>query len=133
MVWTGDGPVAECLLTGWCSNNMLYPKEDRTNQRLLYSCRNCDYVEEAENAKTYRNELQSAIGETGRRRPGHWLRPHAAAIRPRMPQLPRQGMRLLPEPAASLRNHHGPSSTSAFPAATSSEASSKISLIYCIP
>lgn len=64
MVWTGDGPVAECLLTGWCSNNMLYPKEDRTNQRLLYSCRNCDYVEEAENAKTYRNELQSAIGET---------------------------------------------------------------------
>jgi DNA-directed RNA polymerase II subunit RPB9 len=43
---------------------MLYPKEDKINQRLLYSCRNCDYTEIAENAKIYRNELQSAIGET---------------------------------------------------------------------
>uniref|UniRef100_A0A060T4U6 DNA-directed RNA polymerase subunit n=1 Tax=Blastobotrys adeninivorans TaxID=409370 RepID=A0A060T4U6_BLAAD len=45
-------------------NNMLYPKEDRVNQRLLYSCRNCDYVEIADNPKIFRNELQAAIGET---------------------------------------------------------------------
>jgi DNA-directed RNA polymerase II subunit RPB9 len=46
------------------SNNMLYPKEDRINQRLLYSCRNCDYTEIAENNCIYRNELMSALAET---------------------------------------------------------------------
>ena len=24
-------------------NNMLYPKEDKENKVLMYSCRNCDY------------------------------------------------------------------------------------------
>lgn len=46
------------------SNNMLYPREDKADQRLLYSCRNCDYTEIAENPKVYRNELMSNIGET---------------------------------------------------------------------
>ncbi|CDK27900.1 unnamed protein product [Kuraishia capsulata CBS 1993] len=45
-------------------NNMLYPKEDKENQRLLYSCRNCDYTELAESAKVYRNELITNIGAT---------------------------------------------------------------------
>lgn len=45
-------------------NNMLYPKEDKDNARLLYSCRNCDYTELAENPKVYRHELISNIGET---------------------------------------------------------------------
>lgn len=45
-------------------NNMLYPKEDRVNQQLLYSCRNCMYTEKAENPLIYRNELISAIGDT---------------------------------------------------------------------
>ena len=43
---------------------MLYPKEDKDNSRLLYSCRNCDYTELAENPKVYRHELISNIGET---------------------------------------------------------------------
>lgn len=43
---------------------MLYPREDRDNARLLYSCRNCDYTELAENPKVYRNELITNIGET---------------------------------------------------------------------
>ncbi|AOA61720.1 RNA polymerase II subunit B12.6 [Komagataella phaffii GS115] len=46
------------------SNNMLYPKEDKENQRLLYSCRNCDYTELAEDPKVYRHELITNIGET---------------------------------------------------------------------
>ncbi|PVH17702.1 DNA-directed RNA polymerase II subunit RPB9 [Candidozyma duobushaemuli] len=45
-------------------NNMLYPREDKDNARLLYSCRNCDYTELAENAKVYRHELITNIGET---------------------------------------------------------------------
>lgn len=43
---------------------MLYPKEDKINQRLLYSCRNCDYTEIADSPIIYRNELMSSIGET---------------------------------------------------------------------
>lgn len=45
-------------------NNMLYPREDKDNARLLYSCRNCDYTELAENPKVYRHELITNIGET---------------------------------------------------------------------
>lgn len=45
-------------------NNMLYPKEDKDNMRLLYLCRNCDYTEFAENPKVYRHELMTLIGET---------------------------------------------------------------------
>lgn len=45
-------------------NNMLYPREDKENSRLLYSCRNCDYTELAENPKVYRHELITNIGET---------------------------------------------------------------------
>lgn len=45
-------------------NNMLYPKEDKQEQRLLYSCRNCGYTELAENPKVYRHELITNIGET---------------------------------------------------------------------
>ncbi|ODV80171.1 uncharacterized protein CANTADRAFT_89751 [Suhomyces tanzawaensis NRRL Y-17324] len=45
-------------------NNMLYPKEDKNEQRLLYSCRNCGYTELAENPKVYRHELITNIGET---------------------------------------------------------------------
>ncbi|WPK24714.1 hypothetical protein PUMCH_001998 [Australozyma saopauloensis] len=45
-------------------NNMLYPREDKDNARLLYSCRNCPYTELAENPKVYRHELITNIGET---------------------------------------------------------------------
>lgn len=45
-------------------NNMLYPKEDKQEQRLLYLCRNCGYTELAENPKVYRHELITNIGET---------------------------------------------------------------------
>lgn len=45
-------------------NNMLYPKEDKSELRLLYSCRNCGYTELSENPKVYRHELTTSISET---------------------------------------------------------------------
>lgn len=45
-------------------NNMLYPKEDKANRRLLYQCRNCSYSELASSACVYRHELITNIGET---------------------------------------------------------------------
>lgn len=45
------------------SNNMLYPKEDRTARTLYFACRNCDHTEEADFFCVYRNELiQPAVG-----------------------------------------------------------------------
>lgn len=32
-------------------NNMLYPREDKINKRLLYSCRNCSYNENAQHTQ----------------------------------------------------------------------------------
>lgn len=39
------------------SNNMLYPREDRSNRLLLYACRNCDHQEEAVEHRVYRNSV----------------------------------------------------------------------------
>ena len=38
-------------------NNMLYPKEDKEMKILLYSCRNCDYQENAYNSCIYVNRV----------------------------------------------------------------------------
>jgi hypothetical protein len=32
-----------CCRLWFCSNNILYPKEDREQKVLLYACRNCDH------------------------------------------------------------------------------------------
>jgi len=45
-------------------NNMLYPREDRVNQQLLYTCRNCMYTEQASNPLIYKHQLISEISET---------------------------------------------------------------------
>lgn len=39
------------------SNNMLYPKEDRSSKTLLFACRNCDHQEEATEHRVYRNNV----------------------------------------------------------------------------
>ncbi|KAF3938245.1 hypothetical protein ABW19_dt0205271 [Dactylella cylindrospora] len=46
-----------------CSN-MLYPREDRANNRLLFGCRNCNFVEEAASQCVFRNVLSSVAEET---------------------------------------------------------------------
>ncbi|XP_029862661.1 DNA-directed RNA polymerase II subunit RPB9 isoform X3 [Aquila chrysaetos chrysaetos] len=38
-------------------NNMLYPKEDKENQILLYACCNCNYQQEADNSCIYVNKI----------------------------------------------------------------------------
>ncbi|KAF3916103.1 hypothetical protein ABW20_dc0110056 [Dactylellina cionopaga] len=43
---------------------MLYPREDRANNRLLFGCRNCSFVEEAASQCVFRNVLSSAAEET---------------------------------------------------------------------
>src|ERR1700753_612963 len=43
---------------------MLYPKEDRLNNKLMFACRTCQFSEEAEAACIYRNSLKETIAET---------------------------------------------------------------------
>ena len=47
------------------SNDLLYPKEDKVNKRLVYVCRNCPYVEAADPSDwcVYRNEVQHSSKE----------------------------------------------------------------------
>ncbi|VDN96054.1 unnamed protein product [Rodentolepis nana] len=47
----------------FCSecNNMLYPKEDKRNKRLMYACRNCDFMKRADNPCIYVNRLEQEI------------------------------------------------------------------------
>ncbi|KAL1869205.1 hypothetical protein VTK73DRAFT_3206 [Phialemonium thermophilum] len=50
----------------FCSecSNMLYPKEDEENHKLQFTCRTCQYTEEANSTCIYRNVLNNAAGET---------------------------------------------------------------------
>ncbi|KAH8553710.1 hypothetical protein BGW37DRAFT_486836 [Umbelopsis sp. PMI_123] len=49
----------------YCSecNNMLYPREDKTNRKLLFACRNCHFEEDADNSCVYRHEIVHAPSE----------------------------------------------------------------------
>ncbi|CAK7241651.1 MAG: hypothetical protein STHCBS139747_003117 [Sporothrix thermara] len=46
-----------------CSN-MLYPKEDEDSHKLQFTCRTCQYTEEAASTCVFRNVLNNAAGET---------------------------------------------------------------------
>ena len=43
---------------------MLYPKEDKLNNVLMFACRMCSYAEQAEATCIYRNALKEEIAET---------------------------------------------------------------------
>lgn len=47
------------------SNDLLYPVEDRERKRLVYRCKNCGYVEDADpsNWCVYRNEVHHTSKE----------------------------------------------------------------------
>ncbi|XP_069631724.1 DNA-directed RNA polymerase II subunit RPB9-like [Haliaeetus albicilla] len=47
-------------------NNMLYPKEDKENQILLYTCCNCNYQQEADNSCIYVNKITHKADELTR-------------------------------------------------------------------
>ena len=44
-------------------NNMLYPKEDKSNKVLLYACRNCDYRQMADSCCIYVNKIMHEVDE----------------------------------------------------------------------
>jgi DNA-directed RNA polymerase II subunit RPB9 len=50
----------------FCSecSNMLYPKEDEDAHKLMFTCRTCQYTEEATSSCVFRHVLNSAAGET---------------------------------------------------------------------
>lgn len=39
------------------SNNLLYPKENRAEKKLMYSCGRCRYEQEAEHPVVFRHEM----------------------------------------------------------------------------
>ncbi|KAL9104586.1 MAG: hypothetical protein Q9187_008883, partial [Circinaria calcarea] len=46
-----------------CSN-MLYPKEDRMSNTLMFACRTCQFSEPAISSCVFRNTLYNTVGET---------------------------------------------------------------------
>jgi len=46
-----------------CSN-MLYPKEDRMTNQLMFACRTCQFSEPAKASCVFRNHMYNTVGET---------------------------------------------------------------------
>lgn len=46
------------------SSNLLYPKEDRANNRLMFTCRTCHVGEPASSYCVYQNKLNTQVGDT---------------------------------------------------------------------
>ncbi|KAF1986643.1 DNA-directed RNA polymeras-like protein II subunit rpb9 [Aulographum hederae CBS 113979] len=46
-----------------CSN-MLYPRDDDAEQRLMFACRTCQYSEPATSSCIFRNDLSTTVGDT---------------------------------------------------------------------
>ncbi|KAI1755469.1 hypothetical protein F4782DRAFT_406146 [Xylaria castorea] len=66
---SGDAPKnnnLEQITFRFCSecSNMLYPKEDEDSHKLMFTCRTCQYTEEATSSCVFRHVLNSAAGET---------------------------------------------------------------------
>lgn len=56
--------VSRQQLTVVYSSNMLYPKEDRMSNTLMFACRTCQFSEPATSACVFRNILHNSVGET---------------------------------------------------------------------
>ena len=50
--------------TDYHSSNLLYPKEDRANNRLMFICRTCHVGEPAASPCVYQNKLNNQVGDT---------------------------------------------------------------------
>ncbi len=62
-----DGkPAQENITFKFCRecSNMLYPKEDRMTNKLMFACRTCQFSEEASSSCVFRNTIHSTAGET---------------------------------------------------------------------
>ncbi|CAI4217615.1 unnamed protein product [Parascedosporium putredinis] len=62
----GEKKNLEQISFRFCSecSNMLYPKEDPESRRLLFTCRTCQYTEEAQSSCVFRNIMNNAASET---------------------------------------------------------------------
>lgn len=61
-----DKKPLEQITFRFCSecSNMLYPKEDEHDHKLMFTCRTCNFSEEATSTCIYRNIRNNAAGET---------------------------------------------------------------------
>lgn len=46
------------------SANLLFPKENKETNELMFACQTCQYSEKATSSCVYRNNLDTSIGET---------------------------------------------------------------------
>lgn len=46
------------------SSNLLFPREDRVENKLLFACRTCSFTEEAPSSCVMRHEIASTVGAT---------------------------------------------------------------------
>lgn len=46
------------------SSNLLFPREDKSENKLLFACHTCAYSEEAPSACVLRHEISSTVGAT---------------------------------------------------------------------
>ena len=46
------------------SSNLLFPREDKSENRLLFACRTCSFTEEAPSSCVMRHEISSTVGAT---------------------------------------------------------------------
>merc|ERR1712000_761124 len=62
----GKKPEHEQVTFRFCSecSNMLYPKEDVDSHKLQFTCRTCQYTEDAQSTCVFRNVLNTSAGET---------------------------------------------------------------------
>jgi DNA-directed RNA polymerase II subunit RPB9 len=61
-----DKKPLEQITFRFCSecSNMLYPKEDEHEHKLMFTCRTCNFSEEATSSCIFRNIQNNAAGET---------------------------------------------------------------------
>lgn len=46
------------------SSNLLFPREDKSENKLLFACRTCNFAEEAPSSCVMRHEIASTTGDT---------------------------------------------------------------------
>jgi DNA-directed RNA polymerase II subunit RPB9 len=51
-------------LTPSSSSNLLFPREDKAENKLLFACRTCSFTEEAPSSCVMRHEIASTVGAT---------------------------------------------------------------------
>jgi len=63
---SGPKKALEQITFRFCSecSNMLYPKEDEVERKLLFTCRTCNFSTEATSSCIYRNIMNNKAGET---------------------------------------------------------------------